>query len=50
MSLLGKRARLQLLVLSIILQMIPVTAFWLTRFLLFSRSASRIPTALIALH
>jgi multiple sugar transport system permease protein len=37
MSLLGKRARLRLLVLSAILQMIPVTAFWLTRFLLFAR-------------
>jgi len=37
MSLLGKRARLRLLVLSALLQMIPVTAFWLTRFLLFSK-------------
>ena len=37
MSLLGKRARLRLLVLSVILQMIPVTAFWLSRFLLFAR-------------
>lgn len=37
MSLLGKRARLRLLVLSALLQMIPVTAFWLTRFLLFAR-------------
>lgn len=37
MSLLGKRARLRLLILSAILQMIPVTAFWLTRFLLFSK-------------
>jgi len=37
MSLLGKRARLRLLILSTILQMIPVTAFWLTRFLLFSK-------------
>lgn len=36
MSLLGKRARLRLLVLAAILQMIPVTAFWLTRFLLFA--------------
>jgi len=37
MSLLGKRARLYLLILSIVLQIIPVTAFWLTRFLLFSK-------------
>ena len=37
MSLLGKRTRLRLLVLSAILQMIPITAFWLTRFLLFSK-------------
>jgi multiple sugar transport system permease protein len=37
MSLLGKRARLRLLVISALLQMIPVTAFWLTRFLLFSK-------------
>jgi multiple sugar transport system permease protein len=37
MSLLGKRARLRLLVLSATLQMIPVTAFWLTRFLFLSR-------------
>ena len=37
MSLLGKRARLRLLVLSAILQMIPVTSFWLTRFLFFSQ-------------
>lgn len=36
MSLLGKRARLRLLILSGILQMIPVTAVWLTRFLLFA--------------
>lgn len=36
MSLLGKRARLRLLVLSGFLQMIPVTAVWLTRFLLFA--------------
>lgn len=35
MSLLGKRARLRLLMLSAVLQMIPVTALWLTRFLLF---------------
>ena len=37
MSLLEKRARLRLLILSAILQMIPVTAFWLTRFLLFAK-------------
>jgi multiple sugar transport system permease protein len=37
MSLLGKRARLRLLILSIVLQTIPVTAFWLTRFLLFAK-------------
>lgn len=37
MSLLGKHARLRLLLLSAILQMIPVTAFWLSRFLLFAR-------------
>jgi len=37
MSLLGKRARLSLLILSIVLQIIPVTTFWLTRFLLFSK-------------
>ncbi len=36
MSLLGKRARLRLLVLSAALQMIPVTALWLTRFLLLA--------------
>ena len=36
MSLLGKRTRLRLLILSGILQMIPVTAVWLTRFLLFA--------------
>lgn len=36
MSMLGKRARLRLLILSIILQIIPVTAFWLTRFLFLS--------------
>jgi multiple sugar transport system permease protein len=38
MSLLGKRARLRLLVLAVVLQMIPVTAFWLTRFLLFAKA------------
>lgn len=37
MSLLGKRARLRLLVVSAILLMIPVTAFWLTRFLMFAK-------------
>jgi multiple sugar transport system permease protein len=37
MSLLGKRAQLRLLVLSIFLQMIPFTALWLSRFLLFAR-------------
>ncbi len=36
MSLLGKRARLRLLILAGALQMIPVTAVWLTRFLLFA--------------
>jgi multiple sugar transport system permease protein len=36
MSLLGKRARLRLLVFSAILQIIPITAVWLTRFLLFA--------------
>ncbi|RPJ23087.1 MAG: carbohydrate ABC transporter permease [Chloroflexi bacterium] len=36
MSLLGKRARLRLLILSAILQIIPITAVWLTRFLLFA--------------
>jgi multiple sugar transport system permease protein len=36
MSLLGKRARLRLLILAAILQIIPVTAVWLTRFLLFA--------------
>jgi multiple sugar transport system permease protein len=36
MSMLGKRARLRFLMLSIILQVIPVTAFWLTRFLFLS--------------
>lgn len=37
MALLGKRARLRLLVLAAVLQMIPVTAFWLTRFLMFAQ-------------
>ena len=37
MSLLGRRARLRLLVVSATLQMIPVTTFWLTRFLFFSQ-------------
>lgn len=37
MSLLGKRAQLRLLILSIFLQMIPFTALWLSRFLLFAR-------------
>jgi len=36
MSLLGKRARLRLLIISAVLQIIPVTAVWLTRFLLFA--------------
>ena len=36
MSLLGKRARFRLLLLSAILQIIPITAVWLTRFLLFT--------------
>ncbi|HLF73953.1 MAG TPA: carbohydrate ABC transporter permease [Anaerolineales bacterium] len=36
MSLLGKRARLRLLILSAGLQIIPITAVWLTRFLLFA--------------
>ncbi|MBI5962662.1 MAG: carbohydrate ABC transporter permease [Chloroflexi bacterium] len=36
MSLLGKRARLRLLILAGVMQMIPVTAVWLTRFLLFA--------------
>lgn len=36
MALLGKRARLLLLMLAALLQMIPVTAFWLTRFLLLA--------------
>ncbi|MEW5938049.1 MAG: carbohydrate ABC transporter permease [Chloroflexota bacterium] len=37
MSLLGPKARLRLLILSIFLQMIPFTALWLSRFLLFAR-------------
>ncbi len=37
MSLLGRKARLRLLILSILLQMIPFTALWLSRFLLFAR-------------
>ena len=37
MSLLGPRAQLRLLILSILLQMIPFTALWLSRFLLFAR-------------
>lgn len=37
MSLLGKRARFRLLLLSILLQMIPFTALWLSRFLLFAQ-------------
>ena len=36
MSVLGKRGRLRLLILSAILQIIPITAVWLTRFLLFA--------------
>ena len=36
MSQLKRRARRRLLVLSILLQMIPITALWLTRFLLFA--------------
>ncbi|MEW6403594.1 MAG: carbohydrate ABC transporter permease [Chloroflexota bacterium] len=36
MSLLGKRARLRLLIFSAVLQIIPITAVWLTRFLLFA--------------
>lgn len=36
MSMLGKRGRLRLLILSAILQIIPITAVWLTRFLLFA--------------
>jgi multiple sugar transport system permease protein len=37
MSLLGKRARGTFIVLSFILQMIPIAAFWLTRFLFLSQ-------------
>jgi multiple sugar transport system permease protein len=37
MALLEKRARMRLLLLSGILQLIPITALWLTRFLLFAR-------------
>jgi multiple sugar transport system permease protein len=37
MSLLGKRARFRLLILSVLLQMIPFTALWLSRFLLFAQ-------------
>ena len=37
MSLLGRRAQLRLLLLSIFLQMIPFTALWLSRFLFFAR-------------
>jgi multiple sugar transport system permease protein len=37
MSLLGKRDRLRLLILSAVLQMIPFTALWLSRFLLFAQ-------------
>jgi multiple sugar transport system permease protein len=36
MSLLGSGGRLRLLILSAILQIIPITAVWLTRFLLFA--------------
>lgn len=36
MSLLGKRGRFRLLLLSAILQIMPITAVWLTRFLLFA--------------
>jgi len=36
MSQLGPRARLRLLILSAVLQMIPVTALWLARFVLFA--------------
>lgn len=35
-SLLGKRGRLRLLILSLMLQIVPLTAVWLTRFLLFA--------------
>ena len=37
MSLLGRKARLRLLILSAFLQMIPFTALWLSRFLLFAQ-------------
>ncbi len=37
MALLEKRARLRLLLISMAIQVIPVTALWLTRFLLFAR-------------
>jgi len=37
MSLLGKRARFRLLILSIFLQLIPFTALWLSRFLFFAQ-------------
>lgn len=37
MSLLGQKARLRLLILSILLQILPFTALWLSRFLLFAR-------------
>jgi multiple sugar transport system permease protein len=36
MSLLGRRSRLRMLILSAILQIVPITAVWLTRFLLFA--------------
>ncbi len=35
MSMLGKHARLRLLILAVFLQIIPATAFWLTRFFIF---------------
>ena len=37
MSLLGRKARLRLLIVSMFLQIIPFTAVWLSRFLLFAR-------------
>ena len=37
MSMLPKRARFYLLILAVVLQITPVTAFWLTRFLLLSK-------------
>lgn len=37
MSLVGRKARLQLLILSAFLQLIPFTALWLSRFLLFAK-------------